>query len=364
MAIGLKAPGYYIQGAGELDKLGKYVKKLGNTFLVLGSPNNKVRIGDRIEASLTDAGKTMVYCEFGGQCSKKAIEDAMEAARQHNCDSIIGIGGGKALDTAKAVATNLGGLPTIIIPTIASNDAPCSSVAVIYNDEGVVVKALLMHRNPDVVLVDTALIAKAPKHYLVSGMGDALSTYFEARACYRSGAKTMSRGTCSMTALVLSKLCYETLLNHSAKALEAVEQQTATPELEAVVEACVYLSGVGFEDGGLAAAHAINDGFAHVEQAHGASHGEKVAFGLLAQLKLEDAPQEEWDTVLQYIQSVGLPSCLADLGITDIREDDIRAVAAAATVPTQFTKNVRADITADDVYDAIMAADRDGRCQA
>ena len=90
--------------------------------------------------------------------------------------------------------------PSVIIPTIASNDAPCSSVAVIYNDEGVVIKALMMHRNPDVVLVDTGIIAQAPKHYLVSGMGDALSTYFEARACYRSGAKTMSRGKCSMTA--------------------------------------------------------------------------------------------------------------------------------------------------------------------
>lgn len=115
-------------------------------------------------------------------------------AYQHGCDAIIGIGGGKALDTAKAVATNLGDLPTIIIPTIASNDAPCSSVAVIYNEQGVVIKALMMKHNPDLVLVDTGIIAQAPKQYLVSGMGDALSTYFEARACQRSGAKTMARG--------------------------------------------------------------------------------------------------------------------------------------------------------------------------
>lgn len=361
MAIGLKAPSYYVQGEGELDKLGKYVKKIGNTFLVLGSPNNKKRVGDRIEAALSSADKKMVYCEFGGECSQKAIADAIEVAQANNCDAIIGLGGGKALDTAKAVGINMGGLPTVIIPTIASNDAPCSSVAVIYNDEGVVIKALMMKRNPDLVLVDTGLIAKTPKKYLVSGMGDALSTYFEARACYRSGAKTMSRGKCSMTALALAKLCYETLLKDSAKALEAVEQQVVTPELEAVVEASVYLSGVGFEAGGLAAAHAINDGFAQVPQAHNASHGEKVAFGLLAQLILEKAPKEEWDTVLHYIQSVGLPSCLADLGIHDVKEEEIRKVAEAATVPTQFTKNVRADITADDVYQAIMAADAAGK---
>lgn len=361
MAIGIKAPSYYVQGEGELDKLGRYVKKIGTNFLVLGSPNNKKRIGDRIAAALEGAEKKMVYCEFGGECSKQAIADAIEVAQANGCDAIIGIGGGKALDTAKAVGINMGGLPTVIIPTIASNDAPCSSVAVIYNDAGVVIKALMMSHNPDLVLVDTGLIAKAPKHYLVSGMGDALSTYFEARACYRSGAKTMSRGKCSRTALALSKLCYETLLSDSLDALKAVEEQTVTPALENVVEASVYLSGVGFEAGGLAAAHAINDGIAHVPQAHNASHGEKVAFGLLAQLILEKAPKEEWDTVLNYIKSVGLPSCLADLGITDVKEEEIRKVAEAATVPTQFTKNVRADITADEVYEAIMAADAAGK---
>lgn len=218
-----------------------------------------------------------------------------------------------------------------------------------------------MKHNPDLVLVDTGIIAQAPKQYLVSGMGDALSTYFEARACQRSGAKTMARGTCSATALALAELCYKTLLNDSLEALSAVENQEVNPTLERVIEACVYLSGVGFESGGLAAAHAINDGFAHVPQAHGASHGEKVAFGLLSQLILEKAPKDEWDTVLHYIKSVGLPSCLADLGITDVKEDEIRLVAEAATVPTQFTKNVRADITADEVYDAIMKADTLGQ---
>jgi glycerol dehydrogenase len=360
MTIGLKGPGLYIQGEGELDKLGKYVRKMGHTFLLICSPNNQKRIGGRIAASLQQAEKTMVYYQFGGECSKAAIQTAVEAAQAAGCDGIIGAGGGKAIDTAKAVGTNMGGLPVIIIPTIASNDSPCAGVAVIYNEQGVVVKALMMRRNPDLVLVDTGIIAGAPKKYLISGMGDALSTYFEARACRRSGAKTMARGMCSATALTLAKLCYDILLQHSVQALEAVEQHTVTPELEAVVEACVYLSGVGFECGGLAAAHAVNDGLAHVPQAHGASHGEKVAFGLLVQLQLEKASQEEWDTVLRYIRQIGLPSCLADLGIADIRDEDIRAVASASTVPTQFTKNVRADITPDEVYAAILAADTAG----
>ena len=71
---------------------------------------------------------------------------------------VIGVGGGKVIDTAKAVVTNLGGYQLVIIPTVASNDSPCSGVAVIYNDEGVVIKALMMKRNPDLVLVDTACL--------------------------------------------------------------------------------------------------------------------------------------------------------------------------------------------------------------
>ena len=361
MTIGIKAPGYYVQGAGELDRLGKYVKKLGTSFLIVGSPNNKKRVGTRIMDSLNEVGKQAVYWEFGGQCSKQAIADAVMVAENHGCDAIIGVGGGKALDTAKAAATNMGGVSTILIPTIASNDAPCSSVAVIYNDEGVVVKALMMNRNPDVVLVDTELIAQAPKKYLVSGMGDALATYFEARACWRSGAKTMARGQCSRTALALAELCYQTLREHSVDALKSVEQHIVTPSLEAVVEACVFLSGIGFESGGLAAAHAVNDGLAYLSQAKGASHGEKVAFGLLVQLQLEQASEQERDEVLSYLRQVGLPTCLSDLGVTEVNEPELRKVAETANAPSQFTKNVRADITVEDVYNAIMSVDALGR---
>lgn len=363
MSVGIKAPGYYVQGAGELEKLGKYAKKMGDNFLVLMSPNNKKRIGDVIDNSLRDIGKNVFYADFYGECTPEAIASIQNIVVQHGCDVIVGVGGGKALDTAKAVATNLGGLPTIVVPTIASNDAPCSSVSVIYNEEGIVIKALMMKHNPDLVLVDTEIIAKAPKKYLISGMGDALSTYFEARACMRSGAKTMARGNCSITALALSELCYKTLLQYSLDALKAVDENKVNSALEYVVEACVYLSGVGFESGGLAAAHAINDGLAHVPQARHASHGEKVAFGLLAQLILEKTSQDEWETVLNYIKSVGLPSCLADLGINEIREKEIKAVAEAATVPTQFTKNVSPDITADDVYRAIMEVDSLGKLE-
>jgi glycerol dehydrogenase len=360
MTYGMKTPYKYVQGEGELANLGKNAKKMGNKFLVLCSPNNKKRVGNIIEESLKSVEKEVVFCEFGGECSKAEINHVMEVAQENGCDIIVGVGGGKAIDTAKAACTNLGGWPLIVIPTVASNDSPCSGVAVIYNDEGVVIKALMMKHNPDLVLVDTNVIAASPKRLLVCGMGDALSTWFEARACKNSGAKNMARGLCSNTALMMSRLCYDLLLQNGVEALKALDEKKPNAALDNIVEASIYLSGVGFECGGLAAAHAINDGFAYVPQAHGMYHGEKVAFGTLTQLVLEKAPKEEMDEVLAFMKSVGLPMTLADLGITDVKEEEIRKVAEAACVPTQSTKNLRADITPDEVYEAIMEADRIG----
>ena len=155
------------------------------------------------------------------------------------------------------------------------------------------------------------------------------------------------------------------LLGHSVKALAAVENKEVNEDLENVVEASIFLSGFGAICGGLAAAHAVNDGLGAIPQIHanGTSHGEKVAFGLLVQLILEKAPQEEWDTVLRFMQTVGLPTTLAELGFKDFVEADLRRAAKIAASPKEFTKNVRADITADEVYDAILAADKAGARQ-
>lgn len=360
MSIGIKSPGKYVQGAGELSNLGRNVKKLGNKFLIVISPNNIKRIGETIEESIKSVEREYTFFEFGGETTKAEINRIMEAAKADGCDAIIGVGGGKAIDTAKAAAENLGGLALVIVPTIASNDAPCSGVAVIYNEEGVVIKALITRRNPDVVLVDTDIIAKSPSRLLKAGIGDALATWFEARACKNSGAKNMARGTCSNTAFMMAKLCYDILMKDGLQAINDLEEKKATQALENVVEANIYLSGVGWESGGLAAAHAVNDSLVNMPETHGMYHGEKVAFGTIVQLVLENAPEKEMNEVLTFMKAAGLPMTLAQLGVTEIKEDELKKVAEAACVPTQSTKNLRADITPLEVADAIIKADKIG----
>ncbi len=361
MAIALKAPGRYVQGYGERKNLGRSVKKLGNKFYLIASPGGKKRFGDEIISNLEESGKEVVFGEFHGEATKAEVFAHMDKIKETGCDAVIGMGGGKVIDTAKACAENLGGLTMISIPTVASNDAPCSGVAVLYNEQGVVVKAVMMRRNPDLVLVDTEILSKAPARQFSAGIGDALATWYEARACEKNGVKTMARGTITETVSMMCKLCNDILFKYSREALEGVKKGEHTEALEKIAEASILLSGVGFESGGLAAAHAINDGFAQEPQCHGMLHGEKVAYGLLTQLVLENAPEEELNHVLSLLKDVDLPITLEQMGIKEINEENLHKVAEMAVVPTQSTKNLREGITADDVYAAIMKADEIGR---
>lgn len=275
--------------------------------------------------------------------------------RKHSANIIIGIGGGKTLDTAKATAY-YEKLPVVIFPTIASTDAPCTALAVIYKKDGSFDEYLFLPTNPDVVLADTGILAAAPARFFAAGIGDALATYFEARACYQSNGDNLVLNKPSTTGLGLARLCYDTLLENAVKAKLAVDRKVYTRAVEDTIEATIYLSGVGAESGGLAAAHAIHNGMTAVPLLHKAQHGEKVTFGLLTQLVLENAPKEELETVIKLVKDVGLPLTLRDLGVEEFVEAEWRQVAEAACASNDTMVNMPFPVSPADVYNAIIAA--------
>lgn len=356
----LIAPGKYVQGPGELANIGKYAAALGKNVLCLITENGKKRFKEIIDKSFEDSGASVVYESFNGECSKKEINRIADVCKENGIDAVIGVGGGKIFDTIKAVSHVLG-LPVMIVPTIAASDAPCSALSVIYTDDGVFEEYLFLPHNPNVVLVDTDVIAKSPTRLLVSGMGDALATYFEARACQASGATSCAGGLSTQAAMALAELCYDTLLSEGVKAKIAAEQNVSTKALENVVEANTLLSGIGFESAGLAGAHAVHNGLTALAETHEKYHGEKVAFGTLVQLVLENAPQEEIEEVLDFCLDVGLPVTLEDLGVKDVSEDKIRQVAELAAAEGDTLVNMPFEVTPDSVYAAILTADAMGR---
>ena len=360
MANVIGSPSRYVQGRGELAHLYEHCEKYGKDLFVLVSASGKKRVEAKIAQSVEGTGAKVVYETFNGECSQKEIDRVVEAFKASGCSVVVGIGGGKIHDTAKAAAY-YAGAPVVIVPTIASTDAPCSALSVIYTDEGVFERYLFLPANPTVVLVDTDIVAAAPARLLVSGMGDALATYFEARACQASGASNCVGGKVTLAAMSLARLCYETLLADGLKAKLAVERHVCTKAVENVIEANTYLSGVGFESGGLAGAHAIHNGLTAIPETHSLYHGEKVAFGTLVQLVLENAPLEELEEVLEFCTEVGLPTTLADLGVEHPTQEQLMEVAKLACADADTLHNMPFPVDADSVYAAILAADELGK---
>ena len=266
---------------------------------------------------------------FNGECSHVEINRLIAILKQHGCRGVVGIGGGKTLDTAKAIGYYQK-LPVVVIPTIASTDAPTSALSVIYTEAGEFEEYLIYPKNPDMVVMDTAIIAKAPVRLLVAGMGDALSTWFEARACYDARATSMAGGQSTAAALSLARLCYDTLLAEGEKARLAAQAGVVTDALERIVEANTYLSGIGFESSGLAAAHAIHNGFTILE---------------------------EIETVLNFCHTVGLPVTLAQMGVKEGIDEKIQAVAKATCAEGETIHNMPFPVSAQSVHAAILTAD-------
>ena len=355
----IQSPGKYIQGAGVISQIGQYAHPIADKYLTVTDPFVRNLLEPQLANSFASTGTQFLTETFQGECSQNEIARLLDILKNENCHGVVGIGGGKTLDTAKAVA-HYAKVPVIIVPTIASTDAPCSALSVIYTDAGAFESYLLLPRNPDIVLVDTAIVAAAPARLLAAGMGDALATYFEARASALRGATTMAGGTATQTALSLARLCYDTLLAEGYKAMLAVESQAVTEAVERIVEANTYLSGIGFESGGLGAAHAIHNGLTVLPETHGYYHGEKVAFGTLAQLILENAPIEELDTVCEFCEQIGLPITLAQLGVSDNIEEKMKQVAQASCAPRETIHNMPFPVTADSVYAALLTANKFG----
>jgi glycerol dehydrogenase len=355
----IQAPSKYIQGVNALDSIGTSIKNLGNKHFVIADNFVMKLTKNIIQKSFEKSGIICTFERFNGECSKNEVNRLLEILKTKGCSTIIGVGGGKVLDTAKAVAY-YGNIPVIIVPTIASTDAPCSALSVLYTDKGVFDEYLILPQNPNMVIVDTTIISKAPIRLLVAGMGDALSTYFEARACFESHATNMSGGQPTLAAISLAKLCYDTLISEGYKAKFAVDGKVCTEAVEKIIEANTYLSGIGFESGGLAGAHAIHNGFTAVEDAHHLYHGEKVAFGTFTQLVLQNSPTKEIEEVLSFCTELGLPITLSEMGIKENIEEKVSAIAKATCAPGETIHNMPFKVNVDMVYAAIITADKMG----
>jgi glycerol dehydrogenase len=359
------APRRYVQGAGVLKDIGKYAAPLGKRVLVVWGPVASDMFGDVVAKSLQEHGLTLIPFKFSGECDKGQMSLGVEKAKGEKADVVVGLGGGKAIDLAKAVAMAVDG-KLITAPTIASNDAPTSAASVFYTPDGNFEGWDVWPHNPDLVLVDTQVIVEAPVRWLVSGIGDGLATWFEAEAAYKGRRVAIAGGIATQASLALARLCYDTLMDYGVDAVRDCAEHVVTPAVERVIEANTLLSGLGFESAGVASAHAVGNGLTMFEEAKAYSHGERVAFGLAAQLCLdEDADPDERLDVFDFMVAVGLPVTLEELGLGDVSREALFKFAEAICSPGQITHNHVQTVTPFDMYSALIAADKLGHeCRA
>ena len=298
------SPSRYIQGENALFENAKTILELGSHPVLLCDSVVYDIVGQRFEEYLVQNGLTVVPVFFNGEASDNEINRVVSLAKEKGCNLVIGLGGGKTIDSAKAIADLLKS-PVVIAPTIASTDAPVSALSVIYTDEGAFERYIFYSKNPELVLVDSKVISQAPKRLLASG-----------------------------------------------------EAKVVTPALENIIEANTLLSGIGFESGGLAAAHAIHNGFtALTGDIHHLTHGEKVAYGTLVQLFLENRPKEVLDKYIRFYQQIGMPTTLKEMHLENASYEDLLKVGQQATIEGETIHQMPFEVKASDIAQAIVAVD-------
>ena len=366
----------YIQGPGVIKSIGNVLLEYGiKRPLVLGG-ETAIKITEKhgLFRSLQEARISYVKEFFGKtpcgpECCDEEINRLSSIVKESECDAVIGIGGGKAIDTARAVAGELR-VPVIMVPTIASTDAPCSAVSAIYTCDHVFKEYRFFPKNPDVVLVDTRIIAEAPTKLLVCGIGDALGKYAEVPSCLRTNTDNLLskplRGKSTLLAVATYNLVISTILTYGEEAVESVERSAVTPALEAVVEAIILHSQITFECIGHSAARSIYNGFTALRQLSKYKnrefpcHGELEFFGALVEMVMDGYPREEIVNLMKFAHRVGLSINLNELGFSDIDENEVILIAKKATLPGETIHNKPYRVTPERVVDAMKTANTIG----
>lgn len=348
-------PGRYLQGPGAIAELGALMKEFGvQSPAVVMDDVVRQAAGAELDTAMATAGIRPRLLRFGGECTAQAIAGLAEEA--DGADLVIGFGGGKTIDTAKGVAKAIAAR-LFIMPSIASNDSPTSRLIVLYDDHHRVAGVDIMTRNPDVVLVDTRIISRAPARFFSAGLGDALSKKFEAQQCHLAGGRNFF-GTASLaTARLLAERCYETILEFGAAAVQQIEtRHEPNEDVERAIEASVLLSGLGFESGGLSLSHALTRGFTAHPVLGGFLHGELVAFGTIVQLVAEDRPEEEVRQHAAFCRRLGLPVRFADMNVAAISQAELDDIAVK-TCAAPYIGNLQPPADAVRVADCLKRAD-------
>lgn len=344
------APSEYILAQGVLQTLEQHLIARGIARALIVTGKKSWQAAEKFWPTMTNV-KTTIYT-YHGECSFGEIDTVSQMMNEY--DAIIGVGGGKVIDLAKAVANEVH-KQVIAVPTLASNCAPWTPLSVLYDNTGAFVRYDVYPVATSLLLVEPALLLTAPRDLFVAGIGDTLAKWYEADVQL---GKIDNKTVPMMISYEAARQCKNILLTQSARALEAVDTQTVNDSFIQVVETMFMYAGMvgGYGDhyGRTAGAHSIHNGLTALEASHKLLHGVKVAYGICVQLMLEDRP-EEIEALRPFYETLDLPQSLAALKL-EATDEELRAVAEKATLPTESIHLMpNGDMTAARVVAAMTA---------
>jgi len=327
------APIQVLRGSQALEESGDAIARLGQRPLVVGGDRTLATLTSQLQSALQQQHLQLSFTSYSPDCSEASLAALREAAVKHQADLIIGVGGGKALDTAKLLAHQCK-LPIVTIPTSAATCAAWTALSNIYSDKGAFLYDVPLDRCPDLLILDYSLVLNAPQRTLVAGIGDALAKWYEASVSSGSSPVTLI-----IAAVQQARVLRDILFQKSADALKEPGSEAWREVVDATVLLAGVIGGLGGAQCRTVAAHAVHNGLTHIPAAHDALHGEKVAYGILVQLRLEEMLQGNQlaasarQQLLKFYAEIGLPQTLEDLGLENITLAELRYAAEIACKP-------------------------------
>ncbi|WP_294977225.1 glycerol dehydrogenase [uncultured Leuconostoc sp.] len=352
------SPSLYLQGKHALLMHTEKITQLGENILIISNGIASKVAAEPLMRRLKQQKDHVMLEDIADGSDDEVTKYLISVAEKNNTQIVIGVGGGKIIDIAKVVANGVSS-QLVIVPTVASTDAPTSRLSAIYDNNGSFQKYQFFQRSPDLIIVDTEIIVHAPKRTLIAGIADALATKIEGDAVRAGHGTNMLGGQPTITAIAIAEKAEETLFQHALLAVKANEQGIVDEHFDKIVEANILLSGLGFESVGEAAAHSIANGLTkYVNQS--SMHGEKVAFGLLCQLMLSQVSEQTYQKYLELLLTLGLPVTLAELGLT--YDDHILEKIARETLnPKETIYQMNIKLTTHDIVQVMKKVDETSR---